>query len=279
MSPAVVPDPGTETEALLRALRRASGVAVVTGAGVSLASGIPTFRGPDPGAVWRKDVTDLGTHRYFREDPAGSWQWYLSRFDGLGDRAPNATHHALVEIERQVTARGARFALISQNVDPLHERAGACTLYKVHGTAARVRCSTEQGCEYGAPRGSLPFREEDFAAFRADPSAARIPTCPACGAPLRPHILWFDEFYTDHEDYAFGRALWAARHAAVVIFVGTSFSVAITDLVLRKAREGSAEVFSVDPHHAPPEGVRWLMRAAEEAFPALAALLPMAAPT
>ena len=84
---------------------------VVTGAGVSLASGIPTFRGTDPGAVWKRDVTELGTNRYFEEDPAGSWSWYTSRFDIVLDKRPNPAHLALAAIERWQAGRGGRFLL------------------------------------------------------------------------------------------------------------------------------------------------------------------------
>ena len=84
---------------LADAFRATSGpVLVVTGAGISLASGIPTFRGTDPGAVWKRDVTELGTVRYFEEEPEGSWSWYLSRFDSVRDAKPNAGHHALAEL-------------------------------------------------------------------------------------------------------------------------------------------------------------------------------------
>lgn len=258
---------------LLAALRRGGPIAVVTGAGVSLASGIPTFRGSDPGAIWSRDVTALGTHRYFREDPAGSWGWYLDRFDGLTGKVPNAAHRGLAALEQWHTDRGGAFTLVTQNVDLLHERAGARTLYKVHGSSDRVRCSTERGCEHGAPRGSLPIEAADFTRFRADPVASNLPVCPACGAPLRPHILWFDEFYTDHADYQFGRALWSLKHASVVLFAGTSFSVAVTDLALQQARDAGVEVFAIDPHHRPPDDVRWLRRAAEDALPAFAAAL------
>ena len=126
---------------------------VVTGAGVSLASGIPTFRGTDPGAVWKRDVTELGTNRYFEEDPAGIWSWYTSRFDIVLDKQPNPAHRALAAIERWQVARGGRFLLVTQNVDPLHERAGSERLVKVHGSADRVRCSRHR-CVHGAPHGS-----------------------------------------------------------------------------------------------------------------------------
>lgn len=261
------------TQDLAHAMRAGGPIAVITGAGVSLASGISTFRGPDPGAVWTRDVTSLGTHRYFREDPAGSWRWYLARFDGLADKSPNVAHLALAALERWQVGRGGAFTLVTQNVDRLHEAAGTRTVYKVHGSSDRVRCSAESGCEHGAPRGSLPFDAADFSALRADPVASNVPACPACSAPLRPHILWFDEFYTDHADYHFGRALWAVKHASVVLFAGTSFSVAITDLALQQTRDRGVAAFAIDPFHQPPAGVRWIRRSAEEALPELMATL------
>src|SRR5262245_27927002 len=84
-------------------------VLVVTGAGISLASGIPTFRGTDPGAVWKRDVTELGTVRYFEEEPEGSWSWYLSRFDSVRDAKPNPGHHALAALERWCASRSLPF--------------------------------------------------------------------------------------------------------------------------------------------------------------------------
>src|SRR5436190_24283317 len=96
--------------------RAKAGIVVVTGAGVSLASGIPTFRGSDPGAVWATDVTELGTRAYFERDPVGSWQWYLSRFDRVLPAKPNAAHHALAALERWQVGRGGEFLLVSQNI-------------------------------------------------------------------------------------------------------------------------------------------------------------------
>src|SRR4051794_24017544 len=101
---------------LADALERTRGLTlVVTGAGVSLASGIPTFRGTDVGAIWKKDVTELGTRAYFEEDPAGSWSWYLARFDAAVGAVPNPAHQALVALERWQRGRGGRFLLVTQN--------------------------------------------------------------------------------------------------------------------------------------------------------------------
>jgi hypothetical protein len=133
---------------------RRSSIVVTTGAGISLASGIPTFRGQDPGAVWKRDVTELGTFRYFREDPAGSWRWYMSRFDLVFAARPNAAHQALAALQTWQMGADGSFLLITQNIDTLHEQAGSLDLVKVHGSADRVRCARE-GCLLGAPKGSL----------------------------------------------------------------------------------------------------------------------------
>ena len=219
---------------------------VVTGAGVSLASGIPTFRGTDPGAVWKRDVTELGTNRYFEEDPAGSWSWYTSRFDIVLDKQPNPAHRALAAIERWQVARGGRFLLVTQNVDPLHERAGSERLVKVHGSADRVRCSRHR-CVHGAPRGSLPRAGIDMGAFESEPVAANVPRCPSCGALLRQHVLWFDEFYDEHRDYQWDRVLEAAQTMDACLFVGTSFSVGVTDLFLRGGLMTGRPLLAIDP--------------------------------
>ena len=221
-------------------------LAVVTGAGVSLASGIPTFRGTDPGAVWKRDITELGTNRYFEEDPAGSWSWYTSRFDIVLEKQPNPAHRALAAIERWQVARGGKFLLVTQNVDPLHERAGSERLVKVHGSADRARCS-RRGCVYGAPHGSLLRAGIDMGAFKVEPVAANVPRCPSCGALLRQHVLWFDEFYDEHRDYQWERVLETAQTMDTCLFVGTSFSVGVTDLFLRGGLMTGRPMLAIDP--------------------------------
>ena len=239
---------------------------VVTGAGVSLASGIPTFRGSDPEAVWKRDITELGTNRYFEEDPAGSWSWYTSRFDIVLEKHPNPAHYALAAIERWHTARGGRFLLVTQNVDPLHERAGSEWLVKVHGSADRVRC-TRHGCVHGAPRGSLPRADIDMRAFKADPVASNVPRCPSCGALLRQHVLWFDEFYDEHRDYQWDRVVDAAQTMDTCLFAGTSFSVGVTELFLRSGLMARRRLLAIDPGAAaPPHSTVTLLRQPSESL-------------
>jgi NAD-dependent deacetylase len=247
---------------------------VVTGAGISAASGIPTFRGTDPDAIWKRDVTELGTRAYFERDPVGSWRWYLARFEKVLAAQPNDAHRALVELERWHQRHGGRFLLVTQNIDTLHEDAGSRRLVKVHGSADRVRCSRE-GCRLGAPHGSLARAEVDLAAFLARPGPATLPRCPGCGALLRQHVLWFDELYAEHDDYGWEQVVAAVTQASVVLFVGTSFAVGVTDLALRGALARGATVAAVDPNlppHLPARLTRFAARA-EELLPAAIAAL------
>lgn len=256
-------------DGLVRDLREARRVVFLTGAGMGIASGLATFRGTDPDAIWSKDVTQLGTWRYFTEDPVGSWRWYLGRFGGIDEAEPNAGHHAIADLERWQTGRGHAFQLITQNIDTLHRKAGSQALIEVHGRADQVRCS-KVGCRHGAPAGTIPRTEVDFARFRADPSAETLPRCPGCGSLIRAHVLWFDETYDAHASYGFEPAVRAMVAADVIVCVGTSFSVGITAIALRtKARK-----WSIDPSAASqPPGVHHLRLAQEDALPAVARAL------
>jgi NAD-dependent deacetylase len=242
---------------------------VVSGAGISLASGIPTFRGQDPGAIWRRDVTELGTFRYFRRDPVGSWRWYLSRFEKTASARPNPAHTALVDLEDFCARAGGELLVVTQNIDGLHRQAGSRNLVEVHGRADRIRCP-RVGCAHGAPTGSLPQADFDMAEFLREPSPATLPRCPLCQAIMRQHVLWFDEYYDSHQDYQWSRVLAAAAESDAVLFVGTSFSVGVTDLILNAALERRVPVLSIDPAPAAPGAPLQSLRAqAEVLLPAV----------
>lgn len=243
-------------------------LAVITGAGISVASGIPTFRGDDPGAVWKRDITELGTFRYFRQDPVGSWHWYLERFSKVLDAHPNAAHRALVGLERWHLERSGRYLLITQNVDTLHEDAGARAMVKVHGTADRVRCPRD-GCSNGAPYGSLPRADYDMTPFLEEPSREHLPKCPECGEILRQHVLWFDEVYTGHEDYQWRKVQEAAILMGLALFIGTSFAVGVTDMFVQHALAVGTPVISIDPggNRPPYPGIQVIPAKAEELLP------------
>ena len=260
------------THQLAEALQAGGPTLVVTGAGVSLASGIPTFRGSDAGAVWASNLMARATLEHFVREPADSWRWYRERLAGVLAAQPNAAHRALAALERWHAARGIRFQLVTQNIDLLHEAAGARSPIKVHGSIDRARCADPHCPE---SEGTVPTASLDFVAFDAQPTAATVPCCQACGALMRPHVLWFDEHYGSHPDYRWPDVLAACDAMRVVVAVGTSFSVGVTDLVAGEAGRRGVPLFVVDPHGASIAGlgVVGLRDKAEDLLPRLCALI------
>lgn len=241
---------------------------VLTGAGVSAASGLPLFRGPDPDAIWTRDVTEMGTIAAFDRDPVTWWRWFIARFGRLGDARPNAAHMAIAGLERWHVARGGRFTLITQNVDTLHEAAGSPSPVKVHGTISRLRCS-RWGCAHGSPSGSLPLEVFDALRWLDDPRSETLPRCPKCRALVRAHVLLFDEYYTGHDDYGFERATEALETMDLLLLVGTSLSVGITDLAVHGAASRGVPAIRVEPRAEQNGGTMLVRGAAEQILPAL----------
>ena len=265
----------SESRRLVAAIEAARGLIVVlTGAGISLASGIPTFRGSDPGAIWAHDITELATLRYFTSDPVGAWRWYRERFLRVLAARPNQAHSALAALERWHARRRCDFLVVTQNIDTLHERAGSTRVVKVHGSADRCRCS-DPACRLGAVE-SIALDDMDFAAFDQDPRVAAIPLCPACGTLVRPHVLWFDELYVSHADYQWHVVDAAAARIQLLICVGTSLAVGVTSFLQSAAADAEAPVFLVDPGERPREAVRSMVHVrakAEELLPEVCGLL------
>lgn len=243
-----------------------------TGAGISKASGIPTFRGSDIEAVWNRSPMELGTYAFFEETPVGHWEWFLGRFDSYFERQPNPAHYAVTALERWQQARGGRMTVITQNIDLLHDRAGTKELIHIHGDMGHARC-TRHGCENGAPKGKIRFDSLDFSAFRAEPRLEHIPRCSACGSLVRIHALLFDEYYTSHRDYRMRDAMNATQEARLMVFVGTSFSVGVTAAMLESAHLRQVPAFSLNPEVETGDwegvGVMNLQVNAEEALPRL----------
>jgi NAD-dependent deacetylase len=272
-------DPSTSAEALARILGglRGGRLVVCTGAGVSLASGLATFRGADPDAVWSQVDVEMGTREFFEADPVESWRWYADRFTPAFAAEPNATHEALAALEHWFVDQGGEFLLVTQNVDLLHERAGSRNLIKVHGSLDRVRCS-RIGCDHGAPRGSLPVDEGDFRRFDVA-GPGKLPRCSDCGSLLRPHVLWFDEMYADHEDYRYEEVRAGGWRMDAILFVGTSFSVGVTALLLQATVMRDVPAISIDPGADPartPPEVALIAEPAEVLLPAVCERLGVA---
>jgi NAD-dependent deacetylase len=247
---------------------------VLTGAGISLASGIPTFRGSDAGAVWATTAMERATWRHFQRRPADSWAWYRQRLGIALGAEPNPAHHALTALEAWSTARGHDFRLVTQNIDPLHERAGTRALIKVHGSIDRARCASPR-CPIGAGE-TIALADLDFTRFDQTPVEDAIPRCRACGSLMRPHVLWFDEHYGSHPAYEWPAVLEACETMTLAIAIGTSFSVGVTDLVASTAAARRVPLLIIDPE-APsiPTGPRavHLRDKAEELLPAVCARL------
>ncbi|RME50181.1 MAG: RNA polymerase subunit sigma [Caldilineae bacterium] len=207
-------------ETLAAIVRRGGRVTVLTGAGISAESGIPTFRGPE--GYWTVgskvyQPQEMATRAMFDRQPEAVWRWYLYRRGVCLRAEPNAGHRALAQLEARL---GDRFTLITQNVDGLHLRAGnsAARTYQIHGNIHFMRCA--RACTAGVYPipGSVPPKEKDSPLTSADRRALR---CPRCGGLTRPHVLWFDEYY-DETYYRFESSLRVAARTDLLIVVGTS---------------------------------------------------------
>jgi NAD-dependent deacetylase len=213
-------------EAAAKAVRNASRIAVLTGAGVSAESGIPTFR--SNGGFWQnRRFEDLATPRGFARDPKFVWQWYEERRRGIASARPNAGHHALAAMERRALQNPEReFTLITQNVDGLHDSAGSKNIVKLHGDIWTVRCTA---CG----------RERTERAELND-----LPPHCACGGMLRPGVVWFGEALPAG---AMDRATAAVRRAGILIVAGTSAQVYPAAGLIPLALHNGAQVIEINP--------------------------------
>lgn len=197
---------------------------VLTGAGISAESGLPTFRASD--GLWAGyRIEDVCTPDAWRRNPAGVWAFYSARREAGLKAQPNRAHLALAELEAQL---GDRFFLCTQNVDDLHERAGSVRLVHMHGELAKSRCERECG--------RPPV--EDRAIYRSLDEVGRC----ACGGRLRPHIVFFGEIPLEME-----RIQEEIDQATLMLVVGTSGSVYPAASFVHWARQHGARTVYVGP--------------------------------
>jgi NAD-dependent deacetylase len=218
----------TETQAVIdaavrlleKAMQGNGKITVLTGAGISAESGIPTFRGPE--GFWTVGSREyypqeMATAAMFRQHPASVWSWYLYRLGMCQKAKPNPGHLALVSMESQLEDR---FTLITQNVDNLHILAGnsLSRTFQIHGNIFQVRCSAACTQEvFPLPQGLSPKQKGE----RITTSECKRLICPLCGNWLRPHVLWFDETYNERH-FRFDSALETAAKTDLLITVGTA---------------------------------------------------------
>jgi NAD-dependent deacetylase len=197
-------------------------LAVLTGAGISAESGLPTFRGPD--GIWEgRRAAELTTPEAFAANPKEVWRFYEWRRATLREARPNAGHVALARMEKVL----ARMTLVTQNVDGLHRAAGSRNVLELHGTILRTRCT---GCGANEPGPDAPF--------------GTIPPRCGCGSLLRPDVVWFGEMLPEG---VFEAAAEAAASSAVFLVVGTSSVVAPASSLATIAARGGAKVFEINP--------------------------------
>ena len=221
----------------------------LTGAGVSAESGIPTFRGKE--GYWTIGAREyhpqeLATHEAFEAMPWSVWAWYLYRRGVCRRAAPNAAHTALV---RLATALPDRFALVTQNVDGLHRRAGSpdATTFPIHGDISLMRCAA--GCTID--RWPIPDGVGDVARGAEVPADWRaLLACARCGGIARPHVLWFDECY-DEPLFHIDTVRSLARAASLLVIVGTSASTNLPWQVVELASRAGAVLVDVNVEDNP----------------------------
>jgi NAD-dependent deacetylase len=191
---------------LAELIRGASSVVALTGAGISVPSGIPDFRSPGTGLWERVDPMEVAHIDAFRADPARFWQFYGQRFQTLEDKLPNRAHEVLAALERESLLD----AVITQNIDRLHERAGSGEVIEVHGSIASSSCLA---CGQQLPQADVRRRQ----AAAAD----GVPRCD-CGSPLKPDVVLFGELLPAR---AIARAERLAAGADVLLCIGSSLEV------------------------------------------------------
>lgn len=211
-----------------RRLARVSRLVVLTGAGISKESGIPTFREAQDGLWARYDPMMMASRAGFLRNPKLVWEWYEYRFGMVEAARPNPGHLAIAELEQIIP----NTAVITQNIDGLHQAAGSRTVYELHGSIRRYKC--------------LSGRHTGFS--RADIMAAteKPPRCPHCGDLIRPDVVWFGEYLPED---VLATAFALSRECDAMLVVGTSGVVQPAASLPFVAAQAGALIIDVNPEH------------------------------
>ena len=203
-------------------ITHARSIAVLTGAGISADSGVPTFRGEE--GLWRNfRAEDLATPEAFLNNPRLVWEWYNWRRELIASKTPNPAHLSLVELEKKAPA----FTLMTQNVDGLHLLAGTKNLVELHGNIWKVRCT-----QCGVITNNL------------DVPIKLLPYCSRCQGLIRPHIVWFGEALNPDDIQNSQKTL---ETCDVMLVIGTSGMVQPAASFAGKARSAGALVIEINP--------------------------------
>jgi NAD-dependent deacetylase len=213
-------------ETAIERLHGAARVAVLTGAGISAESGIPTFRDAQTGLWAQYNPEDLASPEAYVRDAKLVWDWYAWRYELCSNAKPNAAHEKLALLEQ----RTPEFLLVTQNVDGLHARAGSERMVELHGNIMQARC---ESCQ---------------TRFRLEPGFEIPPKCPTCGARARPNVVWFGEQLPRRE---LERAQRAFQTCEVAIVIGTSGLVEPAASLGRLAKNRGAYLIELNPLETP----------------------------
>ncbi|MFN3653726.1 MAG: SIR2 family NAD-dependent protein deacylase [Candidatus Nitrosotenuis sp.] len=207
-------------ESLARQIKDAQKIVFVTGAGISQESGIPTFRGKD--GYWRKyDPMQLATIDAFYENPKLVWEWYENRRKNILAAQPNKGHYAIADL-----AKYKDVVVLTQNIDGLHQRAGSKSVYELHGSIIRIKCTV---CDY---------KDSVTSSFDVLPPKCR------CGSILRPDVVWFGEPLPQD---VWSEAIRHAQNCDVMIIAGTSLVVSPANYLPVSAKQNGAILIEVNP--------------------------------
>jgi NAD-dependent deacetylase len=230
------------------ALTRPGTVIVLTGAGVSAESGIPTFRGPE--GYWTVGAREyhpqeLATLQAFAAMPWDVWAWYLYRRGVCRAASPNDGHYAIARWDDAMKTSGDRFALVTQNIDGLHRRAGspAARTFAIHGELEQMRCAADCCLD----RWPIPPSIGALARGETVSDATKaLLVCPSCGEMARPHVLWFDEEY-DEPRFHLDTVRELASVATLCVVVGTSAQTNLPWQVVMLAARNGATIVDINP--------------------------------
>ena len=217
----------TQLAAAAELLSQAQRIAVLTGAGISAESGIPTFRGEE--GLWKTyRAEELATPQAFEQDPSLVWEWYDWRRGIFASKEPNPGHLILAKWEETLPS----LSLITQNIDGLHRQAGSKNILELHGNAWKLRCTKEGTVNenHDVPLQEIP------------------PICPTCGWLLRPHVVWFGESL---DPEVIHRASLLSGSCQVMVVAGTSAIVQPAASLPLAALNAGAKVIEINPQATP----------------------------
>lgn len=217
----------SDIASLAEHLLRVKRVAVLTGAGISAESGIPTFRGED--GLWKKfRAEELATPESFNRNPKLVWEWYDWRRCIFAQKEPNPGHKVLAQWEKILPS----LALITQNIDGLHQKAGSQNILELHGNTWKLRCTAEGTISenHDTPLNEIP------------------PLCPSCGALLRPHVVWFGE---PLDATVLHKSFLLSSTCEVMFVIGTSALVQPAASLPLSAADAGAKIVEINPNPTP----------------------------